>query len=51
MVVIGIDAHKRSHTLVAVDAIGRVRDSLVIEAGRAEYTEPWRGRESASSRT
>lgn len=33
MVVIGIDAHKRSHTLVAVDAVGKVQDTLVIEAG------------------
>lgn len=39
MVIIGIDAHKRSHTLVAVDAVGKVQDTLVIEAGSAGHTE------------
>ncbi len=39
MVVIGIDAHKRSHTLVAVDAVGQVQESLVIAAGAEGHTE------------
>lgn len=33
MVIMGIDAHKRSHTLVAIDAVGLVLDSLVIDTG------------------
>lgn len=39
MVIIGIDAHKRSHTLVAVDAVGLVLDSLVIDAGADGHAE------------
>lgn len=39
MVIIGIDAHKRSHTLVAVDAVGKVQDTLVIESGTEGHVE------------
>src|SRR5262249_57947110 len=42
MVVIGVDAHKRTHTLVAVDASGRILGERVVEAlpaGHADAVE------------
>jgi transposase len=35
MVRFGVDAHKRSHTIVAVDAVGRVLASLTVQATSA----------------
>jgi transposase len=39
VVTIGVDAHKRSHTLVAVDALGRILDTLVVGTGASEYAK------------
>jgi hypothetical protein len=33
VIVIGVDAHKRTHTLVAVDANGRILGERVVDAG------------------
>jgi hypothetical protein len=35
MVVVGIDAHKATHTLVAVDAVGRKLGELTVRATTA----------------
>jgi transposase len=32
VIVIGVDAHKQTHTVVAVDGAGRVLDELTVEA-------------------
>ncbi|MCZ4541584.1 hypothetical protein O4162_15695 [Dietzia maris] len=37
MTVIGIDAHKNWHTLVAVDEVGRRIDVLTVEARAAGH--------------
>jgi transposase len=42
VIVIGTDAHKRSHTLVAVDAGGRKRAQKVVEATSSGHSEALR---------
>lgn len=37
MVIVGIDAHKNSHTLVAVDQVGKRLESLTVEARKAGH--------------
>jgi len=37
MVTIGVDAHKRTHTLVAVDEVGRKLAELTVEATTREH--------------
>lgn len=39
MIVIGVDAHKRTHTLVAVDANGRILGERVVEARPAGHSD------------
>jgi hypothetical protein len=42
-VVIGVDAHKRSHTLVAVDQVGRKPDERVATSPDQLWSSDWRG--------
>lgn len=37
MVVVGVDAHKATHTLVAVDVVGRKLDELTVRATTAGH--------------
>jgi transposase len=37
MMVIGVDPHKRTHTAVAVSAVGELADELTIEANKAGF--------------
>jgi transposase len=37
MVVVGVDAHKATHTLVAVDAVGRELGELTVRATTAGH--------------
>jgi len=39
MIVIGVDAHKLTHTLVAVDANGRIIGERVVEARPSGHSE------------
>jgi transposase len=39
MIVIGVDAHKRTHTLVAVDANGRILGERVVDARPAGHSD------------
>ena len=39
MIVIGVDAHKYTHTVVAVDAAGRQLDELTVEAREEGYQQ------------
>lgn len=53
LVVIGVDAHKRSHTLVATDALGRALSEKTVAATRGghlaalEWASAWPNREWA----
>jgi len=46
MVTLGADAHKRSHSLVAVDELGRQLDKHTVAATPAGHLEAWRWAQS-----
>jgi hypothetical protein len=50
MVTIGIDAHKRSHTVVAVDEQGRHLAARTVGTTSADHLEPvaWAARSAAT---
>ena len=48
MVIVGVDAHKRSHTCVAVDATGRKLGEKIVEATVLATRRPSSGRCSNS---
>jgi hypothetical protein len=39
MIVIGVDAHKRTHTLVTVDVNGRILGERLVDARPAGHTD------------
>ena len=39
MVIVGVDAHKRTHTLVAVDEVGRKHGERTVSATRDGHLE------------
>lgn len=41
MVVVGADVHKRTHTFVAVDQVGRKLGQLTVEAATAGHAKAW----------
>ena len=43
MVVVGADVHKRSHTFVAVDAVGKQLGQLTARRPRKGITRRWGG--------
>ena len=54
MVIVGVDAHKRTHTLVAVDEVGRKLGERTVSAtreGHLEQSPGWRASPSANSRS
>ena len=50
MVVIGGDAHKRTHTLVAVDQVGRKLGERTVPATPRATCRPWHGLSAGPSR-
>jgi transposase len=49
MVVFGVDAHKRTHTIVAVDAVGRVLGSVTVQATPAGHLKALRWAEGIAA--
>lgn len=49
MVVFGVDAHKRTHTIVAVDAVGRVLGSVTVQAIPAGHLKALRWAEGMAA--
>jgi hypothetical protein len=48
MIVVGVDAHKKTHTLVAVDPLGRRLDQLTIAATTTGHQQAANGCSSSA---
>ena len=51
MVIVGTDVHKRSHTFVAVDEVGRKLGEKVVRATTSGHLKAWPGRVANSALT